>query len=417
MPAVTTPILWKNFFSLGFVQVVNSLLQLLVMPYVIARIGVDQYGVVAVAQVLMFYLSTFSEYGFNQTGTRDVSLNRENGLALSGIFSRVMLTKLVLCVASFVVLLLLAAVVPFIRDHFVLYCMAFVYVPGMALIPAWYLQGHERMRELAVVNLSSRLLFVLLVFLFIKNARDAALYVFFLGLCSLLPGLISTLSTWKKDSLQWMPVSRKEINALLKEGWHITASNLSMNIIQYGNIFILRLFANDLVTGYYGVAERIFFSLKQGLVVFSQAAYPRVCVLAADGAGAVQQFYRRYFRPFFLMVLMGSALVALAAPYILGFFLPHTDPGAVILLRMFCMVLPLICLNIPGSLALLAFDKRKKYFRIYGSAVLVSVLLNFAGAYYAEARGTLAAILGTELFITTGVTIAWLRLVQSKNTA
>ncbi len=412
MSAVSTPILWKNIFSLGFVQAANSLLQLLVMPYVIARIGVDQYGVVAVAQVLMFYLSTFTEYGFNQTGTRDVSLNRQNGQVLSGIFSRVMLTKLILCVVAFAVLLLLAGVVPFIRDHFVLYCLAFVYVPGMVLMPTWYLQGHERMRELAVVTLSSRILFVILVFIFIKNAGDAALYVFFLGLGSLLPGLISIVRSWQKDGLQWMPVSRKAVTTLLKEGWHITASNLSMNIIQYGNIFILRLFANDLVTGYYGVAERIFFSLKQGLVVFSQAAYPRVCVLAAEGAVAVQHFYRRYFRSFFLLVLAGSGAVALAAPYILGFFLQHTHPGAVLLLRMFCVALPLVCLNIPGSLALLAFDQRKKYFGIYGSAVLVSVLLNFAGAYYFEARGTLAAILATELFITAGVTIAWVRLLR-----
>jgi hypothetical protein len=65
-----------NFFFLGFVQIINVLLQLLVIPYVIKIIGIDGFGVVAVAQVVMLFLSAFTDYGFNQTATKDVSLNR-----------------------------------------------------------------------------------------------------------------------------------------------------------------------------------------------------------------------------------------------------------------------------------------------------------------------------------------------------
>jgi O-antigen/teichoic acid export membrane protein len=79
MPIEKNNRLIYNFFSLGFVQVINSSLQLLVIPYVIIKIGAEGYGVIAIAQVVMFYLSTFSEYGFNQSATRTISVNRDDG--------------------------------------------------------------------------------------------------------------------------------------------------------------------------------------------------------------------------------------------------------------------------------------------------------------------------------------------------
>jgi len=36
-----------NFFSLGIVQVITSLLQLIIIPYVITKIGVEGFGAVA----------------------------------------------------------------------------------------------------------------------------------------------------------------------------------------------------------------------------------------------------------------------------------------------------------------------------------------------------------------------------------
>ena len=59
--------LFSNFIALSIVQVINLLLPLLVMPFVIARIGADGFGVIALAQVVMIFLSTIGDYGFNLT--------------------------------------------------------------------------------------------------------------------------------------------------------------------------------------------------------------------------------------------------------------------------------------------------------------------------------------------------------------
>jgi polysaccharide transporter, PST family len=406
MPTASRYHLLTNFFSLGFVQVINSLLQLLVIPFVIARIGVENFGVVAVAQGIMFYLATFADYGFNQTGTREVSINRNDIAAVSAIYFRVLYSKALLCGAAVIIFLLIALVFPFIQRHFLLYCMAFMFVPGQASIPVWFFQGMERMQLLAAVTLFSRLVFVGLVLFFIKGPGDSPLFIFFMGAGNLLAGIISMILASHLFRLVYKKVTWPEIVSSLKGGWPITATNLSMNIIQYGNIFILRLFTNDLVAGYYGVAEKIYFAIKQVLVIFSQAVYPKVCQLAEAGTRQILLFFKRIFIPFFLLIIMGSIAVAIMSPFILQIFMKDNNAEAVFILRMFCIILPVICLNIPGTLSLLALDRKKSYFTIYTSAVLLSIVANIVLAKLYQVTGTIAAIFITEIYITVGVSLA-----------
>ena len=49
--AAPNKLLTKNFLSLSFVQAINSMLQLLIIPFVIGILGAEGFGVIAVAQV------------------------------------------------------------------------------------------------------------------------------------------------------------------------------------------------------------------------------------------------------------------------------------------------------------------------------------------------------------------------------
>ena len=102
MPAGKKNKLIYNFFSLGIVQAIIALLQLVVIPHVIKKIGADGFGVIAVAQVVMFYLSAVTDYGFNQTATRDIALYRADRKEISRIFFRVLFSKIILCFFAFI---------------------------------------------------------------------------------------------------------------------------------------------------------------------------------------------------------------------------------------------------------------------------------------------------------------------------
>jgi PST family polysaccharide transporter len=392
-----------NFFSLGFVQVINSSLQLLVIPYVILKIGAEGYGVIAIAQVVMFYLSTFADYGFNQTATRTISVNRDDGEKISKVFFRVLFTKMILCVIAFGLLMALLVTVPVFKSHFLLYMAAFVFVVGQALLMNWFFQGMEKMGFIVLTTLIGRILFVILVFLFIKHKEDDFLFLFFMGIGNILAGLSGMLIAFRLYRFKFKAPGRAEISEELKEGWHFTVTNLSMNTCQYANIFILRFFSNDLIVGYFSIAERIFFTVKQGLVIFSQAVYPRVCLLIQNGKGRVIHFFKRVYIPFLFCVMAGAILLFGFAPQVLYFFSGKEAIHSVFILRMLCIVLVIVCLNIPSTLTLLAMNHKKAYFRIYTLGGILNILANIILAYYFQTNGTIIAIFITEIFITVGV--------------
>lgn len=392
-----------NFFSLGFVQAINVVLQLIVIPFVVSIIGAEGFGIVAVAQVLMYFLSTFTEFGFNQTATRSIALAGDDRDEISRIFYRVYLTRIILCVIAFLVLLLLVSIVPIFRENRFLYLTGFAFVIGQTLMLNWFFQGLEKMWFIAIFTLLARVLFVVFIFLLLKNPGEGYYFLFLLGAGGIIAGIISFIFSVYRFKLRYHRPLAADISNELKEGWKFTLTNLSQNSCQYANLFILRLFTNDLVAGYFSIAEKIYFTAKQVLVIFSQSAYPAVCRLVENGKEQVRAFFKQNFIPFFIAVALGSALVFVLAPYILYFFSGEESVHSVFYLRMFSVAVLIICLNIPSTLILLARNQRKSYFRIYLWGGMINIVANILLAYFFQSTGTIAAIFITEVFITLGV--------------
>ena len=397
--------LFSNFIALSIVQGTNFLLPLLVMPYVIYRIGADGFGVIAVAQVVMIYLSTISDYGFNLTATKDIALHKNDPLKISKIFFTVLASKLLITAFLLILLLLAATVIPVVKTHFVLYTLGFMYVVGQSLFVNWFFQGKEKMHYITISTLVSRLVFVVLVFLFINQKGDGIYFLFFLGIGNTIAGLLSIFLAVKIFELNFVIPIWADIVHELKEGWQITVSNLSINTYLYCGIFILRIFTNDLVVGYYSIAERIFFAVRQVLSVFSQVVYPHICQLTLKGKQAAGIFFKQVYLPFLLLVAGGCGLMFIFSEQLIHLFVKDASTLPVLLLRMFSFVPVIVCLNIPAYQLLLAFNRKKSYLMILGLATVINIIFNLLLVNSFGATGTVLSVIITELFITAGLNL------------
>lgn len=393
---------FSNFMALGILQGTNFLLPVLVMPFVIKRIGVDGYGVVAVAQVVMLLFGTVSDYGFNLTATRALALHRHDIAKNARLFFTVLATKMVICMVLLGILLLLITLVPFFQPHFQLYLFGFTYVIGQSLLVSWFFQGMEKMKYITIYTLLARLLFVALVFAFIKQRSDARLFILFMGTGSIIAGVFSVFQAIHLCKLPLVrPVWRDVIHEL-KEGWPVMLSHISINTFLSINVFILRLFTNDGIAGYYSVAEKIFLATRQIPVLFSQVIYPPLCQLFEKGAATTRSFFRSVYVPFLLLVLLGSLLLFGFSSFIISFFLGADSGNAVSLLRLFCLGPVIVCLHIPASQLLMAANQKKSYLRVLTWATLINVACNLLLVQVWGAVGTTICVLLTELFITVG---------------
>jgi len=395
--------LLSNFIALGIIQGANFVLPVLVMPFVIPKIGADLFGVVSVAQVVMIFLSTISDYGFNLTATRDIAFYKDDKEKISRIFSNVLASKFMICALTFILLLILIPVIPVLKNHYALYLLGFVYVIGQSALVGWFFQGMEKMQYITISTLVARVLFVVLVFIFIREKSDYIYFLFFLGIGNIIAGVFSIFLAFRIFKLDLYSPKWIDIKHELKEGWHITVSNLSINTYQYINILVLRLFTNDLVVGYYSIAERIFFAMRQVLGIFSQVVYPHICQLTRKSKEESTRFFKQFYLPFLILLLLGCIAVFILSPYIIQIFLGRTEDLPVLLLRILSFVPVVVCLNIPAYQVLLAFDLKKSYFKILVSAMIVSLIANLVFCFSWGAVGTAVSIIVTELFVTSGL--------------
>lgn len=392
-----------NFSSLSFIQAAHFLLSVIVIPYVIRRVGADGFGVVAVAQVVMYYLAVLTEYGFNQSATRDIALYKTDTLKISKIFFTVLAAKAIICLICFVLLVILAGTIPLFNTHFSLYLLAFAFVLGQTLLINWFFLGMEKMQYIAVAGLLGRIIFVVLVFIFIRSKDDTALFLLFMGAGNIIAGLASIYLAIRLFKLKILKPAWAEVVYEFKNGWRITATNLSITTSQYIGIFILRIFTNDFLVGYYSVAEKIYFAMKLMIGVFTQVVYPKICQLMQGGWNRIVSFFKEIYFPFLLLVIVGCAGIFIFSPQILHLFIGYKYNYPAFLLRMLCIATVIVCLNIPAYLVLFAGDHKKNYFRIFTMATIIYLVLNIVLAYFFDATGTVLAVIITEFFITTGL--------------
>ena len=189
--------LLSNFFSLSLLQLFTYVLPLLTLPYLVRVLGTEKFGLVMFAQAFIIFFNILVDYGFNLSATREVAVNRESKEKLTEIFSSVMSIKFILIVISFAILSIVIFLFDNFSDNIDLFYLTFLWVIGQALFPVWYFQGLEKMKYITIVNVTSKLIFTIAIFIFIKDESDYILVPILNGLGFIIGGILSLRIVYK----------------------------------------------------------------------------------------------------------------------------------------------------------------------------------------------------------------------------
>ena len=152
-------IIVTNYFSLSILQIANYILPLLTLPYLVRVLGTEKFGLIMFAQALATFLTVFVDFGFNLSGTREVSVARNEKEKLSKIFSAIIIIKAgLLCLALFILFIIVKVFTRFSVDADV-YFLSFGIVIGQTLFPVWFFQGIEKMKIIALINILAKVIF------------------------------------------------------------------------------------------------------------------------------------------------------------------------------------------------------------------------------------------------------------------
>ncbi|MEJ1239081.1 oligosaccharide flippase family protein [Chryseolinea sp. T2] len=390
----------KNLVSLGSLQAVNFAIPIITAPYIIRTVGLAEYGSVNVALALVSFFSVISDYGFNLSAPRNISLYRNDREYLSRYVSKVLACKGLLLASSLIIYLVVVFVVADFKGEWPLFLLSFPIVVGNTLLPTWFYQGIEDVKLFSYIVIIFRIVFAAVLFIFISETSDY-IYINLINATGMIGGAVIGLY-WmvKRYGLRFVRPDLHGLGEELKAGFLIFVSNISSILYTFSNLLILNFLSSDKVlVGQYSVVEKILTMIKQVLVTYSQVVYPHLCNLATGGFNNVKAFFKKSYLVFFGLVVCGSIALSLLAPWIIQFFTGKSDDTAVFFLRLVSVIPCIIALNIPFFQILTVYNFKKGYSSVLTSAAVLNIALNFILTSTYSAVGTIASIILTESFI------------------
>ncbi|MFW1736289.1 MULTISPECIES: flippase [unclassified Acinetobacter] len=310
----------KNFISLATVQGLNYLLPLLTLPYLVRVIGIEKFGVLSLATAVMAFFIVITDYGFNYTATREISLNKSNNKELIKIFNSVMIIKVILTILSLGILAILICFVQKFNQYALIYWLTFGSVIGQVLFPVWFYQGVEKMQFITVINVISKVLSTLSIFIFIKSPEDYFLVPVLVSLGSIIGGIYSLHLIRKDFGIYFKLQTRQELFKHVKGGSNLFLTTMLSTVLTSSGLLILGFYASNTVVGLYAAIEKLFKAIVGLFAPITQALYPISCKQFQKDSCHQKQYLMKLIIVMILIALIISSSVALFAPVIITIF-------------------------------------------------------------------------------------------------
>jgi len=391
----------RNLLYLYLVQGANYLFPLLTLPYLTRTLGPQGFGLLAVGQSMALYLQLLVEYGFSFSGTREVARHREDPGALARIFSGVLAAKLFLLLPAFL-LALTALYLPVLRGREDVVFSAFFWAAAWGLSPLWVFQGLERMREVALLEVLTRGLATMGVFLLVRAPEQAYLPLFLNGVGALAASGLGFF--WLSRHIPLRRPSLRESLLFLAMGKDLFFFRVAVSLYTAANPLILSFFAPPSQVGLYAGAERLTKAVLGMVEPFNRAFFPRFShEVGRDTRGAG----RMATLVFALMVgfaMGGAFFLWFVSPWVVHILLGPGYEGAVPIMRILVLLLPLIAAsNLLGLQWMLAWKMDRAFNAIIVVAGFLNLLLATALSHLGGASGLAWAVVLVEAFVTGGM--------------
>ncbi|HHF3135385.1 TPA: oligosaccharide flippase family protein [Vibrio alginolyticus] len=376
----------SNYLYLTILQIINYVLPLIIIPFLIVKLGTEGFGVISFALATITFFRVVTSYGFDLTASREISINRESKEKLVNIFSVVMTARVILGFMCFLFLLLIVYIVPSVKNEYLIFLLTYLIVIGDILFPVWFFQGVEEMKYITIFRVLYKLLYSILVLLFVNEPSDIYLVPLFDGLGSIVTGLISLVYIKVKFDISITIPNLRDVLKAYKDGYDVFLSKVMVVFYSSFNTFILGVFTSTLIVGYYSVAERIYFSVRGLLNPFIQAIFPYFSRLYVKNVDEYRKIEMKITIKLFLVLMILSVIMFVSSDYLYLILNDEVSQTTVVCLKIFS-VATLLAMGGYFSTLLVTEGKGSRLKLITTKTVILNMMLIFPFAYTYGAIG------------------------------
>ena len=403
----------QNYIIYGSGQFVNLLSPLLIAPYVISVCGIEQWGKIGAATSIYIILGIFIDFGSQLLGVKEISSNKNNPEYIRNYLSITYAFRLI--VLLFISIACIFYLVGCPNLDFKLYSLGLWALIAQFFNPIWFYIGVENFKRINKIIVLSKAIYILLVYLIVKQKSDYVYVVFLLGLSNTLVYSYYYFKIRKTYSISLWSVSKKKLILNVKKELPIVISNLSISVYTNFPILIIKFVLGDFYAGIYKIGDMFLSILRSYLVVFFNVSFPKFCNLyVINKKEAISYLKKINIVNISLLAFMIIVLYFVSFFFINTFDISHKLKESFLFCTHFLFVSLIIALNVPFYQMLLLKNQQKSIARIsFFGALLMFVSCYFLSLNF-NLKGSIISLYIVETFITVCIIMASLSLKKNE---
>jgi len=385
----------KNFTNLSLNQGINILIAIVATPILFQNLGDSQFGLVNLAFSIFMLISIVVSYGYHLNGPKQISLLNKLEKESDTIKDIVSLRIFIAIIISLVIIALI-----YLTDFFNGYELIMLFsIPILfseAIHPVFYLQGKNNLSVLAILNAFSKLFYLGLIILSIKNQNDAFKVNLLYGSVLSLVFLVYWGLFFYKNKLKFHFVDLDKIKFRLKENFQFFMSSVAGHISIHSGIIILKLFVNNSELGKFALANKIAFLLRMIPVFIVQSVLQNASIINQNNPLALKKYLNYYFKRGLILTFITGLFFTIFSKWIIIIFSGQEIIYSNQILSVLSFIPFLAMLNFKNILLILVNEKKEILNKATWISALIMIPLAVTLSYYYKGFGLAVALLISE---------------------
>lgn len=277
------PSVKKNFGYNLILTLCGYIFPLITYPYVSRVLGVQNIGICNFVDSIINYFIIFSMLGISSFGVREIARFRENIERRNDAFTNLITINVITTVFAVVVLIVCTYTVPKLSEYKPFLLVGITKIVFNVFLIEWFFQGIQNFKYITIRTLLVRVLYVILVFIFVQDREDTLIFFSLTIFITVINSIINWAYSHKFVTLQYRIISiqhlRLFILPILSFGYYKILTSMYTTF----NTVFLGLATNNLEVGYFTTATKLYSIIMGVLTAFTTVMIPRVAVLLHEG--------------------------------------------------------------------------------------------------------------------------------------
>lgn len=366
-----------NYIYNVLYQILTFITPIITAPILTRTLGASNIGIYDYTYSIVNWFILFGMLGVTLYGNKEIAkaatTNDKN--VISKVFSQIFTMQMITVFLSLILFLLIFGLTNFEYKEVYLFQSILIFASGFEI--SWLYVGLENFKRVTARNFIIKIITVLGIILFIKDANDLILYTILIGVTTLLGGI--SLFAGIKDIVHYIRPTFKELFNHVKGSIILFIPQIATSIYSiFSKTMIGMLYPNIDEVGFYNYAYKLITMVLYLVTTIGTVMLPHVVSTVASGQEDKAKDMTNKTLKIALCLSFPLAIgFAVVAPYFIPWFLTEEFSKTGYIISILAPTIIFISItNVFGTQYLIPFDKVKQYTISIVSGSIVNIISN-----------------------------------------